>query len=583
MALSNGSKYLTDPSGIPIEDSSGSTRSLTGWVDGQTYTYKTVADMVADDGLTVGAKVRTLGYWSLGDGGGNDYEVVAAAGTDDGGSFIDLSVSGLQAKGMFTNGTKSARQYGAKGDGVTDDTTPLNNAILSVEDLPLVIPEGVYGITPPLLLSSTSGGEVFLEKRAVLKIISPPSTTDFWEQGAISVTGNNWVVHGGEIDGNKDEVSPGSFGVFVTGNDNSVKDMVVRDTAFHGMSIDGNALEGATNDKNDIGNYGLRNTIAGNKILDTGGVGISQFAAIESNICSNRVYRAGNEGITVDFYCQECVVENNHVVDSAQVGAVGGIGVDAAYNCVISNNTVKGTVSVPGITLQCEVDDTFSNTITGNTIANNGSYGIWLRYRDIIFPTTTGAFAQSDYNSITGNSFRENSDRPIRVDEQCTGNTISGNSYEGQLPSIDPASVGTSCTDAFVMADVGLSADQLDVTGDGTAYTVPFDTGDAGLFTAGVYTVPVTGRYCFTWSVRMDQIDSGHVFLGANLVTTVGTRFHNIALGTRTGVENVAGAASLYLAEGDTVKVEIKSSGSGKTIDVLSTTGDTYLSIVRVQ
>jgi hypothetical protein len=78
MALSNGSKYLTDPSGIPVEDSNGSTRILAEWVDGQVYTYETVADMVADEGLTVGAKVRTLGYWSTGDGGGNDYEIVAA-------------------------------------------------------------------------------------------------------------------------------------------------------------------------------------------------------------------------------------------------------------------------------------------------------------------------------------------------------------------------------------------------------------------------------------------------------------------------------------------------------------------------
>ena len=64
-------------------------------------TFESVADMVADATLIVGQKCRTLGYYAVGDGGGNDYIIVAAAtGTDDGGSYIDLSGSGFQAKGF---------------------------------------------------------------------------------------------------------------------------------------------------------------------------------------------------------------------------------------------------------------------------------------------------------------------------------------------------------------------------------------------------------------------------------------------------------------------------------------------------
>lgn len=49
-----------------------------------------------------GALCYTLGYNAPGDGGGNDYEIVASStGTDDGGSFITLSGSGLLAKGLF--------------------------------------------------------------------------------------------------------------------------------------------------------------------------------------------------------------------------------------------------------------------------------------------------------------------------------------------------------------------------------------------------------------------------------------------------------------------------------------------------
>ena len=102
--------------------------------------FDTVASMVADTGLAVGKKVRTLGYYSTGDGGGNDYEIVAAAtGADDGGSFIDLMT--YQAKGLFVSAIINVKQFGAKGDGVTDDTTSIANA---VKQGGAFAPDGVY-------------------------------------------------------------------------------------------------------------------------------------------------------------------------------------------------------------------------------------------------------------------------------------------------------------------------------------------------------------------------------------------------------------------------------------------------------
>jgi len=89
--------------------------------------FESVADMVADAVLIVGQKCRTLGYYAVGDGGGNDYEIVAAAtGTDDGGSYIDLSGSGFQAKGLFSLGIVNPNQFGAHGNGVIDDSTSIS-------------------------------------------------------------------------------------------------------------------------------------------------------------------------------------------------------------------------------------------------------------------------------------------------------------------------------------------------------------------------------------------------------------------------------------------------------------------------
>ena len=124
---------ITVPAGTTPQNFGGV--NATAWVDRTDVTlrselnvvvkvFESVADMIADASLVVGQKCRTLGYYAVGDGGANDYEIVAAAtGTDDGGSYIDLSGSGFQAKGLFGS-VVNVRKFGAKGDGVTDDTAP---------------------------------------------------------------------------------------------------------------------------------------------------------------------------------------------------------------------------------------------------------------------------------------------------------------------------------------------------------------------------------------------------------------------------------------------------------------------------
>jgi len=117
--------------------------------------FESVADMKADATLIVGQKCRTLGYYSVGDGGGNDYEIVAAAtGTDDGGSYIDLSGSGFQAKGLFGS-VVNVKQFGAKGDGIADDTVTISNAFASIQSNVIVkIPPGIYLASSSVDMSS---------------------------------------------------------------------------------------------------------------------------------------------------------------------------------------------------------------------------------------------------------------------------------------------------------------------------------------------------------------------------------------------------------------------------------------------
>lgn len=116
--------------------------------------YENVAAMVDDNSLSVGQFIRTEGYSVKGDGGGNDYEVVAAGtGTDDGGSFIDLATH--QAKALFPFGKINVKQFGAKGDKANNDTSFIQAAIDFVYKADAVInrgvlefPEGSYLVDP---------------------------------------------------------------------------------------------------------------------------------------------------------------------------------------------------------------------------------------------------------------------------------------------------------------------------------------------------------------------------------------------------------------------------------------------------
>lgn len=121
-SMLNGNDLLTIPA--PTEDT--------------VIPRSSVVQMVSSTGLVVGDVVRTSGYYTPGDGGGNDYEIVAGGtGTADGGSFIDLD-NGLQARGLFNNG-ENVKQWGGKGIGLSsqaEDTAAIDAYFQYLEDNP---------------------------------------------------------------------------------------------------------------------------------------------------------------------------------------------------------------------------------------------------------------------------------------------------------------------------------------------------------------------------------------------------------------------------------------------------------------
>ena len=84
---------------------------------------------------TATQEAAVLGYYSSGDGGGGQYWYDASDNStvDNGGTVIVASDAGRWK--LIVTGPVSIRQFGAKIDGVTLDTTAISSAINSVPDL----------------------------------------------------------------------------------------------------------------------------------------------------------------------------------------------------------------------------------------------------------------------------------------------------------------------------------------------------------------------------------------------------------------------------------------------------------------
>lgn len=159
--------------------------------------FNNVADMKASNKVKTGYTLKTLGFYTAGDGGGADYVITNDIGEDevDEASLITLK-NGLYAK-LLIKDFINIKWFGAYVDGEHDDSTAFNNCVAylqrtkkEIEQIQalavktkVVIPHGVMKISDTIkidinVMSLDGGGSVIL--------------ADGLEDNSYAVWVNNW-------------------------------------------------------------------------------------------------------------------------------------------------------------------------------------------------------------------------------------------------------------------------------------------------------------------------------------------------------------------------------------------------------
>ena len=145
---------------------------ITEYIDATAlWMFDTVADMKLSTNFVNGSYAKTLGFYTKSDQGGAIYKIRTKTVDDtaDEMTLIDLYDNTLVAELVKTN-EMNVKQFGAKGDGTTDDTTAIQTAFNYVKNIN--IPSGTYMIDADTTLLPNSGNRIRLDSDATLKAIT---------------------------------------------------------------------------------------------------------------------------------------------------------------------------------------------------------------------------------------------------------------------------------------------------------------------------------------------------------------------------------------------------------------------------
>ena len=295
-------------------------------------TYDNVADMKADTDLKDGMTVQTLGYYQLNDNGGATYKIRTKTNEDipDDANIIVLLDNTLVAE-LIKENVMNIKCWGAKGDGITDDTTKLQLALDSYNDF--VITDGTYMVNPVTHILIKDNTNIKLFKNAKIKAITT-SATNY----AIIYLNNvkNILIDGGIVEGDREthegDTGEWGFGISIR---NGCENIIIKNIILKNCWGDGLYINGASNIKteNIICDNNRRQGLSiisvdsyhsiNDKFINTNGIAPESGVDIEPNNISDTIKNVifdnpytNNNKAGISLYLQNLETESDITINN---------------------------------------------------------------------------------------------------------------------------------------------------------------------------------------------------------------------------------------------------------------------------
>lgn len=321
-------------------------------------------------------------------------------------------------------GIISVKSYGAVGDGVTDDTDAIQNALDAVNNIGggiVEFPYGTYIVSAALTLYDNATLRGF---NATIQLYAESNTS------VISATDKNDItISGLVIDANCDNQTSAVFAVYLDGGTgNVVRECEVKN-ADYGIGVDSatNFLV-QNNNVHDITYYGIcvfsssaestNFKIVGNTVYNCKDTDVPSASADGSGIILS-----GLPNATPKSYVKYGVIDGNICYDNGK----NGVSVICGENINISNNICYGhdINNDIGAGINVSAASQYVN-ITSNNCYDNYDAGIQLD----VATETPGESIDFGYCNVIGNICKDNTISAIKNNNVPKVNIV-GNSIEG--------------------------------------------------------------------------------------------------------------------------------------------------------
>jgi hemerythrin len=304
----------------------------------------------------------------------------------------------------------SVKLFGAKGDGLTADTTAIQRALDSGYNL--VFPVGTYMINDVHL--NKSNKSVYFERGAKLKKINRLAN-------GFQVHGDYNIIENMEIDGSRttailDYSQDAAANAICDGRYNKFINL----TSYAGGQ--------GINLGSGVRNKAYGNEVIGATIYNHTGIGVSQYQHCDGVVRNSLIYDCGLEAVTVDVFSDRGIVDNNVMRNTSIRGGLAATGNDGGSDVRITNNQVLYSKSW-GLGTACHSYHTVRTIYANNHII--ASAGTSLHFEGFNGPDLgwgVGPYYTS--NTMFDSNIIEGGNGPsIYIDPRCDGIIIGVNRY----------------------------------------------------------------------------------------------------------------------------------------------------------